>query len=378
MRGPTILLAATLLLAGCTSAPPDEAELPPADGASADEITVLATDLDTVWEVRPAPDGGFFLTERPGRVRVVSPSEGLLAEPWATPSVAEQGESGLMGLALHPAFPDDPRVYLSYSYTEGSRIMNRIVSMEERDGRGVNETVLVDRIPGASIHDGSRLAFGPDGLLYATTGDAANEMSAQDESSLSGKVLRITPDGEVPSGNPDPSSPVFTLGHRNPQGLAFHPETGRATISEHGPENHDEVNVLRAGANYGWPILRGDMGAAAFTPSVWTSGPLGTIAPAGAAFVEAEGSPLDGAFVFGTLKGRHLHVLHLGPDGTSVEGEARLFDGDHGRIRAVLWHDGALYLGTSNRDGRGSPGAQDDRVVRVPLAALEAAYEAAR
>lgn len=368
-----LVLVAALLAAGCTTSPgPEAGDLPDHDDASDDALSVLASGLDTVWELAFADDGRVFFTERPGRVRMIDADGELQREPWARIDAAESGESGLMGLVLHPDFPDDRRVYLSYSYAAPAGVRNRIVSLTDEGTRGTNERVLVDAIPGASFHDGSRLAFGPGGKLYATTGDAGLPQNSQDPSSTAGKVLRIEPDGRVPADNPSPGSYVWTKGHRNPQGLVVHPDTGRLYATEHGPENHDEVNLLVRDANYGWPIVRGRDSTAGFTPSLWTSGPDGTIAPAGAAFVHAPGSALDRAFVFGTLKGTHLRLFQFASDGRTIEAEEVLFDDAFGRIRAVVWGpDGALYLGTSNKDGRGTPGAGDDRIVRVPLAVLE-------
>lgn len=367
-------LLVAVALAGCAR-PGDD--LPGTGEAGDDEMSVLARDLDTVWEVAHAPDGRTFLTERPGRVRVVEADGELRSDPWASPPAAETGEAGLMGLALHPGFPDPPYIYLMFTARAGGAgdgdLVNRIVRYREQDGRGARPEVLVDGIPGASRHDGGRLAFGPDGMLYATTGDATDAGRAQDRDDLAGKVLRMTPDGAVPDDNPFAGSHVWTWGHRNPQGLDFRPGTGRPYVSEHGPDNHDEVNRLQAGANYGWPEVRGsDDGGGRFEPAVWSSGSGGTVAPGGAAFVDAPGSPLHGAFVFVTLKAEQVHVLELSGDGRAVVQEAVVLDGHFGRLRAATWGpDDALYLSTSNLDGRGLPSGGDDRVVRVPLSVLE-------
>lgn len=374
MRRLAVVVALALLLAGCLQGQ----ELPLTRDADPGELSALARHLDTVWEVAFSPDGRVFLTERPGRVRVVDADGVLRADPWARPGVAEVGESGLMGLALHPDFPGTPYVYMSHTYEgDDGELRNRIVRMTDRDGQGTDTTVLLDGIPGANIHDGSRVAFGPNGTLWVTTGDAAQASNAQDRDSLSGKILRMTP-----SGDPIPDHPfdgsrnaryVWTWGHRNPQGLAFRPGDGQAVISEHGPENHDEVNVLRRGANYGWPDARGPRtDGGRYTPAIWSSGPDGTVAPAGAAFVDAPGSPLHEAFVFVTLKAAQVHVLELSEDPTEVLSEDVIFDGRWGRLRAAVWGpDEALYVSTSNKDGRGHAGPLDDRVVRIPLGILE-------
>lgn len=376
------LLLACLLVAGCTTTPPpSDEELPLTDPSDTDtlstEITVVARDLDTVWEIAFAPGGRIFFTERPGRIQAL---DGIGDH---TPTLVqdmdetvERAESGLMGLALHHAFPDEPSLYVCQTHRpQGEGVENRILRLRLEEGStGEAETVL-DGMDASSIHDGCRLTIGPDGMLYATMGDAARSQRAQDPSSRNGKILRMTPAGE-PRGadQPDWDPYVLTIGHRNPQGIAIQPGSGTAFITEHGPENHDEVNVLDPGENYGWPDVRGqDDGDGRYQPSIWTSGPSNTVAPAGAAFIDAPGSPLDGAFVFGTLKAAQLHVLEIGSgDPARVADEHILFEERFGRLRAVVWgSDDALYLGTSNADGRGTPGPQDDRILRVPLSVLE-------
>lgn len=385
----TGLLTLTLLLAGCTyGTEPETGRLPdPGDRASdegvygpPDEITAVVRGLDTIWEVAFSPDDRLFLTERKGTILTLTPGS---QEPdtWARPPAAESGEAGLMGLALHPAFPDQPYVYVCHTYRpdEGG-LQNKIVRYTDQgDGTGGSPTVLLEGIDGAGIHDGCRLGFGPDGLLYATMGDAADASKAQDPETLNGKTLRLTDEGRVPEANPF-GNPVFTLGHRNPQGLAFHPSTGVPYITEHGPENHDEVNVLEAGDNYGWPHVRGQAdGGGEYHPAIWTSGDSRTVAPAGAAFIDAEGSSIHEAFVFATLKASQLHAITLDEeDPTEVTDERVLLEDRFGRLRAVAWGpDDALYISTSNEDGRGQPGPNDDRLIRVPLPVLEEAFREA-
>ncbi len=370
---------ACLVLAGCTSTPPpSDAELPlTSETEDPRAITAVATDLDTIWEIRFSPDARLFFTERPGRVQVLDsvedPTPSLVADMDET---VEQGESGLMGLVLHHAFPQEPSLFVCQTYRpDGDGVENRIVRLRTSGDTDPRSETVLEGMDAASIHDGCRLARDGDGLLYATMGDAARSQRAQDPGSRNGKILRMTPAGNPLGADRDGWDPyVLTIGHRNPQGIAFHPASGTPVITEHGPENHDEVNVLEPGANYGWPEVRGtDDGDGRFTPAIWSSGPEGTVAPAGAAFIDAPGSPLDGAFVFGTLKAAQLHVLELAEDDPEmVEGEHVVFEERFGRLRAVTWGpDEALYLGTSNADGRGEPGPQDDRIVRVPLSVLE-------
>jgi len=361
--------------------------------------TTVATGLRVPWEMRFLPDGRVLVTERGGRIVMVDVGAGggaggSEAGPGAIFTVgevpvAEIGEGGLLGLALDPDFPSSPYIYVSYTYrTDGGGTANRVsrVTLTGLDSTGPDadastlgnaptlddELVLVDGIPGASIHNGSRVAFGSDGYLWVTTGDGAVPESSQDPLSLNGKVLRMTTDGTPAPGNPFPEaeypgSLVYALGLRNSQGLVFHPVTGEAYVTEHGPATNDEVNRIVAGGNYGWPLVGGRAGDPRFIDAITDWSP--TIAPAGAVFYEAELIPwLQGAFVFVTLKEADVRVLL--PDSpeefTAVREERVLFDGEFGRLRAAaVGPDGALYVSTSNRDGRGSPGPGDDRIIRI-------------
>jgi glucose/arabinose dehydrogenase len=305
----------------------------------------------------------------------VNPSTGQRTTAGQLPDVAESGESGLMGIAFHPDFASQPYVYASHSYASGGGLRNRLVRARW-DGQSLGTPeVLLSNIPGSGIHDGSRLAVGPDRLLYMTTGDAASADLAQDRSSLAGKILRLTPAGLPAPGNPF-NSAIYSLGHRNPQGLVFHPTSGLLYSTEHGPSDNDEVNAIVAGRNYGWPTVHGfcddDTGnertfcqannvvepLAAWTP---------TIAPAGADIYVADLIPeWKGSLLFASLKGAALYRLALSTDGQRVTSRETLFQGRFGRLRDVLVApDGAIYLATSNRDGRGSPSADDDRIIRI-------------
>lgn len=293
------------------------------------EVREVVRGLDTVWALAWDPSGRLWFTERPGRLtRLGDP-------PRAVAGVAEAGEAGLMGLEID----NRGRVFLMYTGRED----NRVVRLEP-DG---SQAVLVQGIGKASIHDGGRLRFGPDGSLYASTGDAAEPELAQRDDSVNGKVLVVDTDGG--------GSRVFSKGHRNVQGLCFS-AAGRFLATEHGPDRGDEVNVLTAGFNGEWPATTGT-GIRNYTP---------TIAPAGCAVYEANLIPAwRGSFLFATLKGRDLRRLTFAPDG-SVAGEEVLLDGDFGRLRDVgVGPDGAVYLAVSNRDGRGSPQEGDDRILRI-------------
>jgi glucose/arabinose dehydrogenase len=342
------------------------------------QVEVVARGLETPWAVAFAPDGRIFVTERPGRIRVIK-NGNLQKEPWLEIEVYERGESGLMGLAVDPQFESNRFLYAAYTYRDGGgRVKNRLARLRDdpTTGKGVMDKVLLDGVAAASNHNGGRVQFGPDGKLYWTMGDAQETGYAQDLSSLNGKILRLNGDGTVPTDNPFPKSPVYSYGHRNPQGLAWQPGTGRLYATEHGPSGFqgcclDEVNSIEAGKNYGWPALRGDQMREGMVSPVLHSGDSETWAPGGATFVTRgpTGSPWSGSLLFTGLRGQSLYRIVLDPNNPrKVATFERLFVREFGRLRDIVeGPDGALYLLTSNRDGRGRPAADDDRVLRVTV-----------
>lgn len=359
-----VSLGAFLLLSSCLnpSRPPTVTTSPPSEV----RVETVAEGLRTVWALAFAPDGRLFVTEREGRIRVIENGT-LRPEPWATVPSHQGGEQGLMGLALDPDFPQQPYIYVCYTYMEGATYDNRVTRLRDENDRGVAEQAVLTGMLASVIHDGCRLKFGPDGKLWITMGDASNRALAQDGASLNGKVLRLNPDGSIPADNPDPQMPIWTLGHRNPQGLAFHPLTHQPYVTEHGENDNDEINVLVRGANYAWP-LAGKLNLDPFTDPIQTWTP--TIAPGGATFfVDPSGrnGAWNNSLFFVTLKERDVRVLHLDPDDpTKVAREEILYDNAYGRIRDIIQGpDGNLYFGTSNYDGRGVPKDGDDHVYRI-------------
>lgn len=328
--------------------------------------------LEAPWALDFAPDGRIFVTERPGRIRIIARGQ-LQTEPWMVLPVAAVGEAGLMGLALDPQFVQNRYVYAAYTYRDASgRLQNRLVRAREdaKTGKGVLDKVLIDNVAGANNHNGGRVKFGPDGKLYWTMGDAQTTRLAQNLSSVNGKILRLNPDGSIPTDNPFPNSYVFSYGHRNPQGLAWQPRTGRLYATEHGPSGfqgccRDEINYIEPGKNYGWPEIRGDESREGMASPIIESGLRETWAPAGAAF--AAGGAWAGSLLFTGLRGQTLYrVVIDSQDPRKVVSLERYFYRQFGRLRDVVeGPDRNLYLLTSNRDGRGSPTKDDDRMIRL-------------
>lgn len=333
------------------------------------QIESYVENLNIPWALAFSPDGRIFVTERQGNIRIVENGT-LLQEPWMTLEVAATGEGGLLGLALDPDFAQNGYVYTAYTYRgAGGGLQNRLVRLREdtASGKGMLDKILLDGIPGGSIHDGGRVKFGPDGMLYWTVGEIGNPELAQDKNSLNGKILRINSDGTISETNPFTGSAAYSYGHRNPEGLAWHPDTGRLYATEHGPTGRDEVNYIEAGNNYGWPDIVGSQTRAGMVSPVIQSGAGETWAPAGATFVI--GGSWNGSLLFTGLRGQTLYRLiidEIDPRKSVVL--ERYLDGQFGRLRDVVQgQDGALYILTNNRDGRGLPRPGDDRILRMTV-----------
>lgn len=336
----------------------------------------VVRDLTVPWAIAFAADGRIFVSERAGRIRIVragrlEPEPLAILDVWQSPS--RTNAAGLLGLALDPDFARNHFLYICHTYQAGGETWNRVVRMIERDGRGIVDRVILDRIPASASHAGGRLLFGPDGLLYIGTGDSSKAERAQDRASVAGKILRITRDGSIPAGNPFPGSPVYSLGHRNVQGFGWHPKTKRLYATEHGPTARegccrDELNVIEAGRNYGWPVVTGAPGDSRFVDSIADSGERETWAPAGATFVTR--GPWADSFVFTGLRGETLYRAVLeGPEGLRVARIERYFAKRFGRLRDVVEApDGALYFLTSNLNNPiGRPRAGDDKLIRLTV-----------
>ena len=371
------LAAATALLVGCTSsgagggpsvvAPPSTSSAPATSSSAAappsasPEVSrslgelgrpaALATGLTVPWGLAFLPDGSALVAERPTGVVVRVAAEGGTTRVGTVPGVRDRGEGGLLGLAVSP---DGATVF---AYLTTDRDDNRVVAMPYSGGRLGEAAVVIDGIPQGDIHNGGRIAVGPDGNLWIGTGDSGDRPQSQDRSSLAGKILRVGTDGSVPADNPFPGSPVWSYGHRNVQGLAFDSQ-GRLWATEFGQNTYDELNLVRKGGNFGWPEVEGAGGGSQYVDPVVTW-PTDQASPSGVAIVD------DVAYI-GALRGERLWQVPL--RGSSAGEPRAAFRGDYGRIRTVqAAPDGSLWITTSNRDGRGSPADDDDRVLRVTI-----------
>jgi glucose/arabinose dehydrogenase len=368
---------------------------PPGKGAGEVESTAASTDqgqakdqvsfrvetiignIEVPWSIVWTPDGRMFFTEREGRVRVYQNGKLRPAPLFTVPDVEPSGESGLMSIALHPQFASNHLLYLSYAFkaADGQRV--RVVRYRESPTGLTDRTVIVENIPAAQNHAGCRLRFGPDNKLYITTGDATERELAQRLDSLAGKILRVNDDGTIPADNPfvgqqNARPEIWSYGHRNGQGIDWQPGTNFLFETEHGPSGFDgpgggdEVNIIDKGKNYGWPVIHHTQTRAGMEAALLEYTPA--CAPASGVFYRGAVFPqFRGNFFFGCLRGTRLIRVVL--DGRRVVRQENLLEGKYGRIRDVAEDpDGYLYFSTSNRDGRGSPAPDDDRIIRlVPL-----------
>ena len=336
------------------------------------KIEKVVGGLEVPWSIVWAPDGRMIFTERPGRVRVFEKGA-LNPKPlFVVPDIEEKGESGLMSVALHPQFSSNHLIYLSYAYTSGS-VRVRVVRYREAPEGFVDRKVIIEDLPAAQFHAGCRIRFGPDGKLYVTTGDATQRELAQKLDSLAGKTLRLNDDGTVPQDNPfvgqeNARPDIWSLGHRNAQGMDWQPGSNLMFQTEHGPSGFDgpgggdEVNIVERGKNYGWPIIHHTQTKEGLETPLLEYTPA--CAPASGTFYRGSTFPkFKGNFFFGCLRGERLIRVEL--DGRKVVSQEDLVK-DYGRIRDVAeGPDGNLYFSTSNRDGRGKPATDDDRIMRL-------------
>ncbi|MFZ5390725.1 MAG: PQQ-dependent sugar dehydrogenase [Patescibacteria group bacterium] len=323
-----------------------------------ESLRVAAENLQIPWEILFLPNGNLIVTERPGNLVVLN-SDGSLLSRLKVEDVYHYGEGGLLGLALHPDFLNNNWLYLYLTVKKDGPI-NQIVRYNFDGKKLTDKKIILDSIPGSLYHNGGRLAFGPDGFLYATTGDATDTGLAQQTDSLAGKILRLTDAGQIPSDNPF-GNLVYSYGHRNPQGLAWD-NLGRLWSTEHGrsglESGLDELNLIKAGKNYGWPDSQGDLVKPGTVGPKVHSGAKETWAPAGLIWYKD-------SLIFAGLRGQSFYRVMVGEQGGLIDIKHYLRQ-QFGRLRAVVADDQGLYVATSNRDGRGQVGQNDDKIIFVP------------
>jgi glucose/arabinose dehydrogenase len=354
--GAVLTALSAVVLTGCAAPEPEPAPAAtptPAPSATADTLpatpTDIATGLDAPWSIAFLGEVPLVSERDSGRILEIAP-DGSAREVDTLADVTPGGEGGLLGLATA-----DGQLYAYFTAADGNRI-----DRFDIDGAagsltlGAPETIL-DGLPSSSTHNGGRIAFGPDGMLYVGAGDAGQPDRAQDPDSLAGKILRMTPDGAVPEDNPNPDSLVYSLGHRNVQGLAWSAD-GTLFASEFGQNTWDELNIIEPGGNYGWPTVEGQGGGGEFIDPVHQWSPADA-SPSGIAVA-------DGTVIMASLRGERLTTIPTSSPGSSSDH----YVGEFGRIRdAVTAPDGSVWFLTNNTDGRGDPRADDDRIIRVEV-----------
>lgn len=370
-----LAMASIILSSGCKARPAREIFNTKESVSKEPQVEVYAKNLEVPWSMAFTPDKRMLVTERAGRIRVIDKNGVLQAKPLATVSdVISKGESGLLGLALHPDYAKNKWLYICYTKKSGEQLIEVVKRFKESPEGIIDEKIIVNNIPAHTNHDGCRLKFGPDNKLYITTGDASNRELAQKLDSLAGKTLRLNDDGSVPNDNPfvgkkNARAEIWSFGHRNAQGLAWQPQTNLMFQTEHGPSGFDgpgggdEINIVERGKNYGWPLIHHTMAQKNLESPLLEYTPA--IAPAGATFYTGTLIPKwHNNFFFVNLRGQKIIRVQL--DGRKVLATEELYHKSYGRIRDIIeGPDGALYFATSNKDGRGNPNSEDDRIMRI-------------
>ncbi|MGW6735642.1 PQQ-dependent sugar dehydrogenase [Streptomyces sp. NPDC055013] len=332
-------------------------ETPPAKG-SVKVLRTVAEGLSTPWGLAPLPDGDLLVSSRDeATITRVDAKTGKKTELGEVPGVSPAGEGGLMGLALSPDYASDHMIYAYFTSASDNRIVRVLYDEQRPTGEQLGAPDTIFRgIPKGFIHNGGRIAFGPDKMLYAGTGESGDTGLSQDKESLGGKILRMTPEGEPAPGNPVADSPVYSYGHRNVQGLAWDAKQ-RLFAAEFGQDTWDELNAIKPGDNYGWPEVEGKSDNAKYRSPLAQWG-TDEASPSGIAYAE-------GSVWMAGLKGQRLWRVPL--DGTEVSADPQAFlEGEYGRLRTVVSAGGdKLWVTTSNTDGRGSPKDGDDRILEV-------------
>ncbi|OCA82321.1 quinoprotein glucose dehydrogenase [Bacillus sp. FJAT-27225] len=355
----SILAVTAAVLTGCTSnsdgVTPNGKVQNGDEAVSVQGYEVLAENLEVPWSIAKSGET-FFITERPGTIAKIENSQLERQKVELKKTLSDASEAGLLGFVLHPDFPKQTSAFAYYTYHDAVGQKNRVIVLSY-DGTGWREEeTLLDGLPSGPVHHGGRLEIGPDGKLYVTAGDAAKPETAQDPTTLGGKILRMNLDGSIPADNPFSNSYVYSYGHRNPQGIAWLSD-GTMYASEHGQSAHDEINRIEAGKNYGWPTITGDEKQGGMETPLFHSGNE-TWAPSG---MSTDGEKLYVA----TLRGNAVREFDVKADTT------RVLINKLGRIRDVLVDGEYLYFVSNNTDGRGDPMEKDDKLYRILLTELQ-------
>ncbi|BAK14741.1 glucose/sorbosone dehydrogenase [Solibacillus silvestris StLB046] len=319
---------------------------------SIEQYKTIATNLEAPWAINKLGDT-FYITERTGHIVKVEQGEMTRQAVKLEKTLSTASEAGLLGFVLAPDFVQSNEAYAYYTYETASEQYNRIVVLQQENDSWREKRLLLDQIPSGKYHHGGRVKIGPDQKLYVTAGDASNPQTAQDLTTLSGKILRMNLDGSIPDDNPFPHLYVYSYGHRNPQGITWSTD-GTMYASEHGQSAHDEINKIEAGQNYGWPIIEGEEEQEGFISPLFTSGSESTWAPSGIAFY-------DNKLYVAALRGTALLEFDL------KSKEVKEIVNNVGRIRDVWIEENTLYWITNNTDGRGTPEEKDDQLYKLEL-----------
>jgi glucose/arabinose dehydrogenase len=355
LKGFIFTLVSILILSGCFKDDKDTSVKSKKDAVEvlARQAEVIATDLEIPWNINKH-DNTFYMSQRPGYIIKVDGDGGskTVQNVEVAKKVLHSGEGGLLGFILAPDFDTSQEAIAYHTYRQDGTVYNRIIVLELNQNTWTEKEIIMEEIPGGSIHNGGRIQIGPDGKLYATAGDAGNPENAQDIQSLGGKILRMELDGAIPNDNPFSNSFVYSYGHRNPQGLAWD-QNGNFYSSEHGLQAHDEINLIEPGKNYGWPVIEGDEQAPNMVSPLFHSGDV-TWAPSGIAVK-------NNKIYVANLRGERILVFDL------TDKTIDTFFENAGRMRDVLSEGHSLYTITNNRDGRGNPREGDDKLLKLPL-----------
>jgi glucose/arabinose dehydrogenase len=335
----------------------------------------VATGLDTPWEIIWGPDNHIWVSERYGRISRINPTTGVITPLLTIADAVENGEGGLLGMVLDTIIRNNlSDVFVAYNYNSNTGYKEKIVKYQYNGTTLINPVIILDNINAASIHNGCRLMISPDRKLFITVGDAATTSTSQNLSSINGKTLRINLDGTIPTDNPINNSPIWSWGHRNAQGLVYAPLHNLMYSSEHGQNIEDELNIIQKARNYGWVNVEGACNLTseqAFCRDSNVVEPIAGWSPTlGVAGIDFYNSNLlpdwKNSILMTSLKGSRLTVIKLSNDGLKAVSKTDFFNGTYGRLRDVcISPDGKVYIAVSNKDTRGTPRSDDDKIVEI-------------